>query len=162
MDKILTIYFFKKLQVLWQSWVYQSKSVETKLGIFAIPWNLKIWQVLWKPILRKNLSDSLPKWNISPLISKLLASKFHIKYNKICFSHTHNINIFPDCQQDVHNMNEVLSRFCSCLYLASGWISTAVVHHEKQPNPFCQAIILSRKEKRKGEKKTFISETKNA
>ena len=28
MDKILTIYFSKKLQVLWQSLVYQTKSVE--------------------------------------------------------------------------------------------------------------------------------------
>ena len=97
MNKILTIYFFKKIQVLWQSWVYQTKSVEnktwnicnslksenmtslvetntskfssdraryikqkvrkTKLEIFAIPWNQKKWQVMWKPILRKFSSD---------------------------------------------------------------------------------------------------------
>ena len=34
MDKILTIYFFKKIQVLWHSWVYQTKSVEN------ITWNI--------------------------------------------------------------------------------------------------------------------------
>ena len=34
MDKILTIYFFKNWQVLWQSLVYQTKSVEN------ITWNI--------------------------------------------------------------------------------------------------------------------------
>ena len=33
-NKILTIYFFKKLKVLWQNWVYQTKSVEN------IAWNI--------------------------------------------------------------------------------------------------------------------------
>ena len=39
MDKILTIYFFKKLQVLWLSWEYQTKSVEN------ITWNICTWNL---------------------------------------------------------------------------------------------------------------------
>ena len=75
-------------KIVWYIWVYQTESVEKNLSIgfhmtchffrfqgisnissyvfqifclvytqLEISWNLKIWKVLWKPILRKYLSD---------------------------------------------------------------------------------------------------------
>ena len=78
--------FQKITRPLTEAGYIKQKVWKTKLEIFAIPWNLKKWQVLWKPILWKILSDRVWVYQTKSVENKIeiFAIPWNQKDDKSC------------------------------------------------------------------------------